>query len=91
MSLFQGKKVLLGVTGSIAAYKSLLLIRLLFGKALRCGSSRRLLSKDFVTALSLSTLSKNPVLSDLADGGTWANHVELGRWADVLYPCAAEL
>jgi phosphopantothenoylcysteine decarboxylase/phosphopantothenate--cysteine ligase len=41
-------------------------------------------SKDFVTSLSLSTLSRNPVLTDLADGGNWANHVELGRWADVL-------
>jgi phosphopantothenoylcysteine decarboxylase/phosphopantothenate--cysteine ligase len=84
MSSVQGKKILLGVTGSIAAYKSLLLVRLL----VRGGASVRVIqtpaSTDFVTPLSLSTLSKNPVLSDLADGGGWANHVELGRWADVL-------
>src|SRR5580698_10506406 len=83
MYLFHGKKVLLGDTGSIAAHQSLLLIRLL----VREGAAVRVIqtpaSKDFVTALSLSTLSKNPVLSDLADGGTWANHVELGRWADL--------
>ena len=84
MSQFHGKKILLGVTGSIAAYKSLVLIRLL----VKAGASVRVIqtaaSKDFVTPLSLSTLSKNPVLTDLADAGTWANHVELGRWADVL-------
>ncbi|HTR30512.1 MAG TPA: bifunctional phosphopantothenoylcysteine decarboxylase/phosphopantothenate--cysteine ligase CoaBC [Puia sp.] len=84
MSPFHGKKVLLGVTGSIAAYKSLLVVRLL----VREGASVRVIqtaaSKDFVTPLSFSTLSRNPVLTDLVDAGTWANHVELGRWADVL-------
>ena len=84
MSPFHGKKILLGVTGSIAAYKSLLVVRLL----VREGASVRVIqtaaSTDFVTPLSFSTLSRNPVLSDLADAGTWANHVELGRWADVL-------
>jgi phosphopantothenoylcysteine decarboxylase / phosphopantothenate---cysteine ligase len=83
MASFHGKKILLGITGSIAAYKSLLLIRLL----IREGASVRVIqtpaSRDFVTSLSLSTLSKNPVLTDLADAGIWANHVELGRWADV--------
>jgi phosphopantothenoylcysteine decarboxylase / phosphopantothenate---cysteine ligase len=82
--MFQGKKILLGVTGSIAAYKSLLLVRLLIKE----GASVRVIqtpaSKDFVTPLSLSTLTKNPVLSDLFAADTWANHVELGRWADVL-------
>ena len=82
--LLQGKKILLGVTGSIAAYKSLLLVRLL----IREGASVRVIqtpaSRDFVTPLSLSTLSKNPVLSDLSSSDTWANHVELGRWADIL-------
>jgi phosphopantothenoylcysteine decarboxylase/phosphopantothenate--cysteine ligase len=81
--MLQGKKILLGVTGSIAAYKSLLLIRLL----IREGASVRVIqtpaSRDFVTPLSLATLSKSPVLSDLFAGDTWANHVELGRWADV--------
>lgn len=82
--MLQGKKILLGVTGSIAAYKSLLLVRALiregaFVKVIQTPSSR-----DFVTPLSLATLSKNPVLSDLFAGDTWANHVELGRWADVM-------
>lgn len=81
--MLQGKKILLGVTGSIAAYKSLLLVRLL----IREGAAVRVIqtpaSRDFVTPLSLATLSKNPVLSDLFDGDTWANHVELGRWADL--------
>jgi phosphopantothenoylcysteine decarboxylase / phosphopantothenate---cysteine ligase len=84
MSIFQGKKVLLGVTGSIAAYKSLLLIRLLVKEGASVRVIQTAASKDFVTPLALSTLSKNPVLTDLADAGTWANHVELGRWADVL-------
>ncbi|HVU93778.1 MAG TPA: bifunctional phosphopantothenoylcysteine decarboxylase/phosphopantothenate--cysteine ligase CoaBC [Puia sp.] len=81
--MLQGKKILLGVTGSIAAYKSLLLVRLL----VREGAAVRVIqtpaSRDFVTPLSLATLSKNPVHSDLFAGDTWANHVELGRWADV--------
>jgi phosphopantothenoylcysteine decarboxylase/phosphopantothenate--cysteine ligase len=84
MSIFQGKKVLLGVTGSIAAYKSLLVIRSLVKEGASVSVIQTAASKDFVTPLSLSTLSKNPVLSDLADAGTWANHVELGRWADLL-------
>jgi len=82
--MLQGKKILLGVTGSIAAYKSLLLVRLL----IREGATVRVIqtpaSRDFVTPLSLSTLSRNPVLSDLFAADTWANHVELGRWADLL-------
>ncbi len=82
--MLQGKKILLGVTGSIAAYKSLLLVRLL----VREGATVRVIqtpaSRDFVTPLSLATLSKNPVLSELFAADTWANHVELGRWADLL-------
>jgi len=81
--MLQGKKILLGVTGSIAAYKSLLLVRLL----VREGATVRVIqtpaARDFVTPLSLATLSKNPVLSDLFAADTWANHVELGRWADL--------
>ena len=84
MSSFQGKKILLGITGSIAAYKSLVLIRLLVREGATVKVIQTSASKDFVTPLSLSTLSRNPVLMDLADGGIWANHVELGRWADVL-------
>jgi phosphopantothenoylcysteine decarboxylase/phosphopantothenate--cysteine ligase len=82
--MFQGKKILLGVTGSIAAYKSLLLVRLLIREGAVVKVIQTPSSRDFVTPLSLSTLSRNPVLSDLFAADTWANHVELGRWADVL-------
>jgi phosphopantothenoylcysteine decarboxylase/phosphopantothenate--cysteine ligase len=82
--MLHGKKILLGVTGSIAAYKSLLLVRAL----IREGATVRVIqtpaSRDFVTPLSLSTLSRNPVLSDLFTADTWANHVDLGRWADLM-------
>jgi phosphopantothenoylcysteine decarboxylase / phosphopantothenate---cysteine ligase len=82
--MLQGKKILLGVTGSIAAYKSLLLVRLLIKEGAFVKVVQTPAARDFVTPLSLATLSKNPVLSDLFMADTWANHVELGRWADVL-------
>lgn len=82
--MFQGKKILLGVTGSIAAYKSILLVRLL----VKAGAEVKVVmtpsARDFVTPLTLSTLSKNPVISDLFTNESWSNHVELGRWADVM-------
>ena len=82
--MLKGKKILLGITGSIAAYKAAQLTRLL----VRSGAEVKIVmteaAKDFVTPLSLSTLSKNPVLSGLTEDGTWANHVMLGRWADIL-------
>jgi len=82
--MLQGKKILLGITGSIAAYKSVFLVRLL----VKAGAEVKVImtpaAKDFVTPLSLSTLSRNPVLTDLFDEQSWANHVMLGRWADVL-------
>ena len=82
--MLQGKKILLGITGSIAAYKSILLIRLL----VKAGAEVKVIvtpaAKDFVSTLTLSTLSKNPVLTDLFDEDSWANHVMLGRWADVM-------
>ncbi|MBK6837897.1 MAG: bifunctional phosphopantothenoylcysteine decarboxylase/phosphopantothenate--cysteine ligase CoaBC [Bacteroidetes bacterium] len=82
----KGKKIILGVSGSIAAYKSALLIRLL----VKAGAEVQVImtgsAKDFITPLTLSTLSKRPVLSDYFDpaSGTWHNHVELGLWADAL-------
>lgn len=83
MSL-KGKKILLGVTGSIAAYKSAVLTRLL----VKAGAEVKVImtnaARDFISPLTLSTLSKNPVLHDLFDDGTWANHVMLGRWADIM-------
>ncbi|HVM88207.1 MAG TPA: bifunctional phosphopantothenoylcysteine decarboxylase/phosphopantothenate--cysteine ligase CoaBC [Puia sp.] len=82
--MLNGKKIVIGITGSIAAYKSLLLIRML----IKAGAEVKVImtpsAKDFVTPLSLSTLSKNPVLTDISDNGSWANHVSLGRWADVM-------
>lgn len=82
--MFQGKKFLLGVTGSIAAYKALLLIRLLIREGAEVKVIQTPASREFVTPLSLSTLSKSQVLSDLTDAGNWVNHVELGRWADLM-------
>ena len=82
--MLEGKKILLGITGSIAAYKSIYLVRLL----VKAGADVRVVmtpaAGDFVSKLTLSTLSKNPVLIDLFDEQSWANHVMLGRWADVM-------
>ncbi len=82
--MFDGKKILVGVTGSIAAYKSILLVRMLVKAGAEVKVVMTPAAKDFVTPLSLSTLSKNPVLVDLFQEGSWANHVLLGRWADVM-------
>ncbi len=84
--MLQGKKILLGVCGSIAAYKSAFLTRLL----IKQGAEVQLIltsdAKNFITPLTLSTLSKKPVYSEFFHGtdGTWNNHVELGLWADVM-------
>jgi len=82
--MLQNKKILLGVTGSIAAYKTAVLVRLLVKAGAEVKVVMTTAAKDFVTPLSLSTLSKNPVLYDLAENDSWANHVMLGRWADVM-------
>jgi phosphopantothenoylcysteine decarboxylase/phosphopantothenate--cysteine ligase len=82
--MLKGKKILLGITGSIAAYKAILLVRLL----VKAGAEVKVVmtesAKNFVSPLVLSTLSNNKVLIDLFDEDTWANHVMLGRWADVM-------
>ena len=91
--MLTGKKILLGITGSIAAYKIPLLVRLLK----KDGADVRVVmtpsAKDFVTPLTLSTLSGNPVLSHGFDEqtGKWDSHVELGLWADlfVVAPASA--
>ena len=80
----QGKKIVLGITGSIAAYKSISLVRLLVKEGAAVKVILTPSAKDFVSPLVLSTLSKNNVLIDLFDENSWANHVELGRWADLL-------
>jgi phosphopantothenoylcysteine decarboxylase/phosphopantothenate--cysteine ligase len=82
--MLQNKKILLGITGSIAAYKTAILTRLLVKAGAEVKIVMTSAAKDFVTPLSLSTLSKNPVLVDLAENDSWANHVMLGRWADVM-------
>lgn len=91
--MLAGKKILLGVTGSIAAYKSAVLARLL----VKSGAEVKMLMTpaaiDFITPLTLSTLSKNPAFSDFQNKATgqWNNHVELGLWADafVIAPVSA--
>lgn len=81
--MLAGKKILIGITGSIAAYKSILLVRLLVKAGAEVKVVMTPAAKDFVSPLVLSTLSKNPVMTGLANGNEWANHVMLGRWADV--------
>ena len=78
------KKIVLGITGSIAAYKSILLLRLLIKEGAEVKVIMTTAAKDFVSPLVLSTLSKNKVLLDLFEENSWSNHVELGRWADVI-------
>ncbi len=88
MSILSGKNILLGVTAGIAAYKTTYLVRLF----IKAGAQVRVVmtpaSKDFVTPLTLSTLSKNPVHSTFYDkedeNELWNNHVELGLWADYM-------
>ena len=87
MSSLSGKKILLGISGGIAAYKTPLLVR----ELIKFGAEIRVLmtpfAKDFVTPLTLSALSKNPVLSSFTnnelDNPVWNNHVDLGLWADL--------
>jgi phosphopantothenoylcysteine decarboxylase/phosphopantothenate--cysteine ligase len=91
--MLRDKKILLGVTGSIAAYKSAVLTRLL----VKAGAVVKVVmtpaAADFITPLTLSTLSKNPVLTEFVkdNTGQWNNHVELGLWADamVIAPASA--
>ena len=89
--MLQGKKILLGVTGSIAAYKSAVLCRLLIKEGCEVKVVMTNTAKNFITPLTLSTLSGNPVYFEINDESTWNNHVELGLWADlmVIAPCTA--
>ena len=82
--MLKGKKVLLGITGSIAAYKSVFFLRLLIKAGAEVKVVMTKTATDFVSPLTFSTLSKNPVLTDLTEDDVWANHVALGRWADVM-------
>jgi len=82
--MFKGKKIVLGITGSIAAYKAVLLVRLLVKEGAEVKVIMTPSARDFVSPLTLSTLSKQPVLSEMFDEQGWTNHVMLGRWADVM-------
>lgn len=81
--MLNNKKVLIGITGSIAAYKIILLVRLLVKANAEVRVVMTKASADFVSPLVLSTLSKNKVLIDISAENEWSNHVMLGRWADV--------
>ena len=82
--MLKGTKILVGITGSIAAYKAIYLVRLLVKSGAEVKVVMTPSAKDFVSTLTLATLSKNPVLVELFDEQSWANHVMLGRWADVM-------
>jgi phosphopantothenoylcysteine decarboxylase/phosphopantothenate--cysteine ligase len=83
--MLKGKNILVGVTGGIAAYKTASLIRLLVkeGADVKVIMTRH--AKEFITPLTLSTLSKNPVLTEFynPENGDWNSHVDLGLWADL--------
>lgn len=81
--MLKNKKILIGVTGSIAAYKIPILVRLLVKAGAEVKVIMTSAAKDFVSPLVLSTLSKNIVLADISQNDSWANHVMLGRWADI--------
>lgn len=93
MSVLSGKKILLGISGGIAAYKTASLVRLFIKAGAHVQVVMTPASKDFVTPLTLATLSKNPVYSTFYDDvndasnmqeGVWTNHVELALWADYM-------
>jgi phosphopantothenoylcysteine decarboxylase/phosphopantothenate--cysteine ligase len=88
MSILSGKKILLGITAGIAAYKTASLVRLFIKSGAEVQVIMTPASKDFITPLTLSTLSKNPVHSTFYDkeeeNELWNNHVDLGLWADYM-------
>ncbi|MEK9604322.1 MAG: bifunctional phosphopantothenoylcysteine decarboxylase/phosphopantothenate--cysteine ligase CoaBC [Flavobacteriaceae bacterium] len=88
MSVLSGKKILLGISGGIAAYKTPLIVRLLKSMACEVKVVMTPSAKDFVTPLTLSSLSNNPVYSSFTDEShdnpIWNDHVALGKWADLM-------
>jgi phosphopantothenoylcysteine decarboxylase/phosphopantothenate--cysteine ligase len=82
----KGKKIILGVTGSIAAYKAAYLIRVLARKGAEVQVVITPAGKEFITPLTLATLSRNPVISEFFSNrdGTWNSHVDIGLWADAM-------
>ena len=92
--MLKGKKIVLAVTGSISAYKSLFLLRLLVKEGADVKVIMSKSAHDFIQPLSFSTLSKHPVCSDFTESelnGVWNNHVEMALWADLILiaPCTA--
>lgn len=91
--MLEGKHIVLGITGSIAAYKACLLIRALVRRGAEVQVVITPAGKEFITPVTLSALSRNPVISDFFAGrdGTWHSHVDLGIWADamIVAPCTA--
>ena len=87
MSILRGKNILLGITAGIAAYKTASLVRLFVKSGANVKVVMTPAAKEFITPLTLSTLSKNPVISSFTepddDASVWNNHVELGLWADL--------
>ncbi len=86
LTVLKGKKIVIGITGSIAAYKIPMLIRLLIKNGAEVQVIMTPMAKEFVTPLTLSTLSQRPVIIDpfITGTGEWNNHVELGQWADLM-------
>ena len=84
--MLQGKKIVLGITGSIAAYKSCLIIRQLIKKGAEVQVVITPAGKEFITPITLSALTSKPVISDFFSqrDGTWHSHVDLGLWADAM-------
>ncbi len=84
--MLQGKKIVLGITGSIAAYKAAYLCRLLIKKGAEVQVVITPSGKEFITPVTLSALTNKPVVSEFfaANDGTWHSHVDLGLWADLM-------
>jgi len=82
--MLEGRNVLLGITGSIAAYKAALLTRLLIKRGASVKVIMTKAASDFISPLTLSTLSQNKVYTDISSEDEWSNHVELGLWADIM-------
>ena len=84
--MLKGKNILIGVTGGIAAYKTATIIRLLVKEGAAIKVVMTPCAKEFITPLTLATLSKNPVLVDFfnPENGDWNSHVTLGKWADLI-------
>jgi phosphopantothenoylcysteine decarboxylase/phosphopantothenate--cysteine ligase len=83
-STLAGRKIILGVTGSISAYKSIVLLRLLIKAGAEVQVIMTEAASDFVGTLTFSTISNKPVLSKLINGDQWSQHVHLGMWADLM-------